>query len=337
MRILGVETSFDDTGVAIYDSKLGLLVNEIRNQNQIHNKYGGVVPELAFREYIYQVAPLIKYVITTKNISLSSIDGIAYTAGPGLSGSLLVGAAISCSLAYACKLPVIPVNHMEGHLLSPMIGNSSIKFPFIGLLVSGKNTQLIHAYKIGHYKILGHTLDDAVGEVFDKIAQALHLGYPGGSALSKFAKKGRLGNFIFPKPMKYNLNFNFSFSGLKTFTLNLIHKNINNIQALHDIACEFEYTIFDILQHKAYQALKMTGYKRLVVSGGVSANLKFINLLKERLDFYNIKLYTPNINFCTDNAAMIAYVGMIYLQSGKLVQNTDIFIDPKWSIVNIKK
>ncbi|QCI25852.1 tRNA (adenosine(37)-N6)-threonylcarbamoyltransferase complex transferase subunit TsaD [Buchnera aphidicola] len=337
MRILGIETSFDDTGVAVYDSKLGLLINEIRHQDKIHSKYGGVVPELAFREYIYQVAPLVQYVIKKKNISFNSIDGIAYTAGPGLSGSLLIGSAISCALAYAGEIPVIPVNHMEGHLLSPMIENNNMKFPFIGLLVSGKHTQLINACKFGQYEILGQTLDDAVGEVFDKIAHALHLGYPGGYALSKFAQKGNLGNFVFPKPMKCSLNFNFSFSGLKTFTLNLIRRYINNMQALYDIACEFEYTIFDILIYKAIQALQMTGYTRLVVAGGVSANYKFISLLKNKIGLDNIELYFPSINFCTDNAAMIAYVGMMHLKLNTYIKRKNIFIDPKWSIDNIVK
>ncbi|CAL4041993.1 tRNA N6-adenosine threonylcarbamoyltransferase [Buchnera aphidicola (Takecallis arundicolens)] len=334
MRILGVETSFDDTGVAIYDSKCGLLVNELRHQNKIHSQYGGVVPELAYREYIYQVAPLIKYVMKKYNFNFDSIDGIAYTAGPGLSGSLLVGASVSCALAYSCHIPAIPINHMEGHLLSPMMENNSVKFPFIGLLVSGKHTQLINAHKLGHYEIIGNTLDDAVGEVFDKIAQELCLGYPGGALLSKFAKKGELGKFIFPYPMKNNLELNFSFSGLKTFTLNLIRKHKNNIQDLHNIVCQFEHTVFDILRYKAYQALKNTGYKQLVIAGGVSSNVYFINLLKSTLNTNNIQLYYPSINFCTDNAAMIAYVGLIYFQLGLFNKNTNIVIHPRWSIVS---
>ncbi|QCI27053.1 tRNA (adenosine(37)-N6)-threonylcarbamoyltransferase complex transferase subunit TsaD [Buchnera aphidicola] len=336
MRILGIETSFDDTGVAIYDNKLGLLVNELRHQNNIHSKYGGVVPELASRAYINQVAPLIKEIIIKNNISLNSLNGIAYTAGPGLVGSLLVGAGVGCALAYACNIPSIPINHMEGHLLSPMIENPNLKFPFLGLLISGKHTQLINAYQLSEYQILGETLDDAAGEVLDKIAQALNLGYPGGYLLSQFANKGKLGRFYFPKPMKYYSNFNFSFSGLKTFTLNLIKKHMYNIQALHDIACEFEYSILDVLVYKSFKALKKTGYDQLVIAGGVSANKKLINLFKKYALIHNKKLYFCSPIFCTDNAAMIAYLGMIYLKRG-ISKKIDISIYPKWSILNIKQ
>lgn len=334
MRILGIETSFDDAGVAIYDSNLGLLVNELRHQSTIHSKYGGVIPELAARAYIYQVAPLIKHVFKSYNISSKSINGIAYTSGPGLSGSLLVGAAVGCALAYSCDIPAIPINHMEGHLLSSMLEDNAPRFPFVGLLISGKHTQLVDANNIGKYKILGETLDDAVGEVFDKIAQSLNLGYPGGSLLSQFAEKGRIGFFKFPRPMKYRTNLNFSFSGIKTFTLNLIRKYRNNVQCLHDIACNFEDAILDVLTYKSYCALQKCGYHSLVVAGGVSANSKLIYRLQCMLNKYNKKLYTVRTSFCTDNAAMIAYVGMLYLKKG-FVKNLDIIIRPKWSIADI--
>lgn len=334
MRILGVETSFDDTGVAVYDDKIGLMVNELYSQSHLHVKYGGVIPELASREHIYQVAPLIKYVLNKKKISLKDIDAIAYTAGPGLSGSLLVGASVSCALAFSCNIPTIPVNHMEGHLLSSMLEKNHPKFPFLALLVSGKHTQLILAHKINHYEILGETLDDAVGEVFDKVAIALNLGYPGGEKLSIFAKQGKLSKFIFPQPMRYHKNLNFSFSGLKTFTLNLIKKNINNIQNLFDIAYGFEQSILNILSYKCNQALQKTGLNQLVVAGGVSANLKLINCLKVLLNKYNGILYSVRPIFCTDNAAMIAYTGMIYFKK-KYFKELDIIIRPKWSIMDI--
>ncbi|CAL4318160.1 tRNA (adenosine(37)-N6)-threonylcarbamoyltransferase complex transferase subunit TsaD [Buchnera aphidicola] len=335
MRILGIETSFDDTGVAIYDSDLGLLINKLFHQSNIHYKYGGVVPELAAREYVHQVAPLIKSILQKENI-LSSIDGIAYTGGPGLSGSILVGAAVSCSLAYSCNIPSIPIHHMEGHLLSVMLEKRKPQFPFVALLVSGKHTQLIDVCSFGDYKILGETLDDAVGEVFDKVAQKLNLGYPGGALLSQFAKIGKLRNLNFPKPMKYHMNLDFSFSGLKTFTMNLIHKHFNDKNILHDIAFGFEDSVFDVLSYKSFQALKLTGYNKLVVAGGVSSNQKLIFKLKNMLKKYNKKLYFSRSEFCTDNAAMIAYVGMLYLKRGWPITN-NIFVNPKWSILDIKK
>ncbi|CAL4042030.1 tRNA N6-adenosine threonylcarbamoyltransferase [Buchnera aphidicola (Phyllaphis fagi)] len=335
MRILGIETSFDDTGVAIYDSTCGLLVNELCSQSHTHTVKGGVVPELASREHINTLASLIKYTLNKKKISLHNIDGIAYTAGPGLPGTLLVGAALSCALAFSCNIPTIPVHHMEGHLLSPMIDGDSIPFPFLGLLISGKHTQLIYAYQMNKYKLLGETLDDAIGETFDKISKSLHLGYPGGLALSKFSKNGISHKFLFPKLMQYHNNLNFSFSGLKTFTLNLINKNANNMQSLYNIALSFEDTIINTLIYKCKIALEQTGLKRLVVSGGVSANQKLIKKLGFMIQKYHGELFISRPDFCTDNAAMIAYVGFIYFKN-KYSKILDIFIHPKWLINNIK-
>ncbi|WP_343182720.1 tRNA (adenosine(37)-N6)-threonylcarbamoyltransferase complex transferase subunit TsaD [Buchnera aphidicola] len=335
MRILGVETSFDDTGVAIYDSNDGLLINEVIQQCDIHVKYGGVVPELAAREHMKQLSPLIKNVLKKNASFFKKIDCVAYTAGPGLPGSLLVGATMSCALAYSYNIPSIPVHHLEGHILSPMLEGQILNFPFIALLVSGKHTQLIRAYSIGQYEILGSTLDDAVGEVFDKIAKLLNLGFPGGRLLSDFASHGKLGFFKFPKPMKYDNSLNFSFSGLKTFTLNLIKKNIENIQSLYNIACEFENTILDILVYKSKKALQKTGYNNLVVSGGVSANYKLIHALQSMLKKNNKKLFFVDPKFCTDNAAMIAYVGMLYLRNGIFQKKNDIFVRSKWLINDI--
>ncbi|CAL4318137.1 tRNA (adenosine(37)-N6)-threonylcarbamoyltransferase complex transferase subunit TsaD [Buchnera aphidicola] len=331
MRILGVETSFDDVGIAIYDSHYGILVN-VLNSQCIHNQYGGVVPELAAREYINQLAPLIKNILRSRKISMKTIDGIAYTAGPGLSGSLLVGACVSCALAYACNIPAIPINHMEGHLLSPMLEDKNVKFPLIALLISGKHTQLISASKIGKYELLGETLDDAVGEVFDKIAKELNLGYPGGAILSDFATYGNLGKFTFPKPMKYHKNFNFSFSGLKTFTLNLIRSKKHDLQDLYDIACSFEDSILDVLVYKSLKAMKKKGFKRLLIAGGVSANKKLRNRLKNILEKNHATLYFSSSNFCTDNAAMIAYTGMVHYTKK---YKTKIIIRPNWRITDL--
>ncbi|CAL4318176.1 tRNA N6-adenosine threonylcarbamoyltransferase [Buchnera aphidicola (Pterocallis alni)] len=333
MRILGIETSFDDTGVAVYDSDSGLLINELYSQS-MHNQYGGVVPELAARDHVNKLAPLIFSIMENKKISFNTINAIAYTAGPGLAGSLLVGAALSCSLAYSCGIPVIPINHMEGHLLSPRLTNNIFNFPVVVLLISGKHTQLIFASKFGKYDLLGETLDDAVGEVFDKIAKALNLGYPGGSKLSHFAKNGRGGTFRFPTPMKYSNNFNFSFSGIKTFTLNLINKNFGDINICYDIAYGFEHAIVDVLIYKCHQALKKMGVNRLVIAGGVSANMTLITKMKDMLKLHNGILYVPDPIFCTDNAAMIAYAGMLRFKKKKYT-NIDIMVNPNWVITDI--
>lgn len=333
MRILGIETSFDDTGVAVYDSDLGLLVNELYSQS-MHNQYGGVVPELAARDHVNKLAPLIFSIMENKKISFNTINAIAYTAGPGLTGSLLVGAAVSCSLAYSCDIPVIPINHMEGHLLSPMLTNNIFNFPVVVLLISGKHTQLIFASKFGKYDLLGETLDDAVGEVFDKVAKALNLGYPGGSKLSNFAKNGQDGAFRFPRPMKYSNDFNFSFSGIKTFTLNLINKNFGNIKVWYDIAYGFEHAIVDVLTYKCHKALQKMGVNKLVIAGGVSANLILIKKMKDMLKLHNGFLYVPDPIFSTDNAAMIAYAGMLRFKKKKY-NHIDIMVNPDWVITDI--
>ncbi|MCW5197009.1 tRNA (adenosine(37)-N6)-threonylcarbamoyltransferase complex transferase subunit TsaD [Buchnera aphidicola] len=334
MRILGIETSFDDTGVAIYDSQFGILINELCSQTHIHNEHGGVLPELASREHLNTLASLIQYTLNKVKISLNDIDGIAYTAGPGLSGTLLIGATLSFSLSFSCNIPIIPIHHMEGHLLTPMIENNYLSFPFIGLLISGKHTQLIYAYQLGKYKILGATLDDAIGETFDKIAKVLGLGYPGGLALSNFARQGISKTFLFPKPMKYHNDLNFSFSGLKTFTINLINKNINNIQLLYNIAKEFENTIISMLLHKCKIIFEQTGLSKLIVSGGVSTNQRIIKKLNYMMNKYHGKIFISRLDFCTDNAAMIAYVGSIYVKI-KSFNIPNIFIQPRWLISHI--
>jgi len=275
MKVLGIETSCDDTGIAIYDVSKGLLVNELHSQKKIHANYGGIVPELASRAHTRKIIFLLDKIF--KKNTMRDIDLIAYTAGPGLVGSLLVGATFACSLAFALNIPILPVNHMEAHLLSPMLENKSIDFPFIALLVSGKHTQIIAAHQLGKYEILGESLDDAVGEALDKISNMLGLKYPNGRELSNLATKGTQKYFYFPRPMKNDLSLNFSFSGLKTFVSKFIQNKILNIQEKADIARAVEDAVIDVLLFKTKKALHKKGWKRLVIAGGVSAN----NLLRK--------------------------------------------------------
>lgn len=336
MKILGIETSCDDTSVAIYDKKKGIIINKVKNQNIYHKNYGGIVPELAARYHMKNITPLIKMVLRKTKISLNKIDGIAYTAGPGFVGSLLIGATISHSLAYSLNIPVIPVNHMEGHLLSIMLEKNHPNFPFISLLVSGGHTQIIQAYNLGKYKILGNSIDDAAGEALDKIAKLLGIKYPGGVNLEKLAKKGKEKNFFFPKPMINNKNMNFSFSGLKTFAKNIINKYHINYQTKCDIALAFENSIAEILTRKCFVALKNTGYKKLVVAGGVSANLNIRNQLNNMIKKIKGKVFYSRPEFCTDNAAMIAYVGMMRFKKNFFSKNSfSIKVYPKWSLSDL--
>ncbi|QJC32097.1 tRNA (adenosine(37)-N6)-threonylcarbamoyltransferase complex transferase subunit TsaD [Enterobacteriaceae endosymbiont of Donacia versicolorea] len=310
MLIMGIETSCDDTSVAIYDKNIGILCNNIYTQ-KIHSKYGGVVPELAARYHFKKLIPLIKKSLRKINKNLSNIDCIAYTAGPGQKNSLIIGAIIAHSLGYSLNIPVIPVNHMEGHLFSIMLQKKKPNFPFIGLLISGGHTQLVYVYKFGIYKLLGTNIDDAVGEAFDKTSKILGLNYPGGKNLSKLAKYGIPKKFIFPKPMtsKKN-NLDFSFSGLKTFVKNFIKKKkLNNFQFKADVARAFEDTIIETLYIKSLWALKKYNINQLVIAGGVSSNKKLRIFFKKNLKKNKIKLFYSNIKLCTDNAAMIAYIG----------------------------
>ncbi|CAL4318467.1 tRNA (adenosine(37)-N6)-threonylcarbamoyltransferase complex transferase subunit TsaD [Buchnera aphidicola] len=331
MKVLGIETSCDDTGIAVYDVSRGLLINELYSQRKVHAHYGGIVPELASRVHAKKITILIDKVCKKINIS-NEIDLIAYTAGPGLVGSLLVGATFACSLGFSLNIPVLPVNHMEAHLLSPMLNYKSIKFPFIALLVSGKHTQIIAAHHLGKYEILGQSLDDAAGEAFDKVSKMLGLKYPTGRILSDLAARGIKDNLYFPRPMLNHSNLNFSFSGLKTFTFNTIKNSILNMQKKANIAKAFEDAVIDILLIKTKKALQKTGWKRLVIAGGVSAN----NVLRKRSKimmnkFFNGKVFYSKLKLCTDNAAMIAYLGSLRHKdvNSSLVE---IFVDPKWSI-----
>jgi len=336
MRILGIETSCDETGIAIYDNKLGLLAHDLYSQVEVHAEYGGVVPELASRDHVRKILPLIKKVLMDANTSPKQIDGIAFTSGPGLIGALMVGACVGRSLAYAWKIPAIGVHHMEGHLLAPMLEDLSPEFPFVALLVSGGHTQLVEVENVGIYHILGESLDDAAGEAFDKAAKMLDLDYPGGPAIAELAKMGVIGRFKFPRPMINRPGLDFSFSGLKTFTLNTIisHRADNVLpddQTMADIAYAFEDAVVDTLRIKCLRALKKTGLKRLVIAGGVSANVRLRERLAESLGEVDGKVFFSRHEFCTDNGAMIAFAGCQRLLAGQH-ESLELNIQPRWPI-----
>lgn len=332
MKILGIETSCDETGIAIYDDQQGLLANQLYSQISLHADYGGVVPELASRDHIRKTVPLIQAALKQANLTRDDIDAVAYTAGPGLIGALLVGASIGRSLAYAWDVPAIAVHHMEGHLLAPMLESHPPQFPFVALLVSGGHTQLIKVTDIGHYELLGESIDDAAGEAFDKTAKLLGIDYPGGAKLSKLAQAGDSERFHFPRPMTDRPGLDFSFSGLKTFAANTIHQNQPlSKQTKADIARAFEDALVDTLVIKSKRALEQTGYKSLVIAGGVSANLTLRQRLAELMSKRGGQVYYPRLEFCTDNGAMIAYAGMVHLKKNQLA---DLAIDvkPRWPL-----
>ncbi|WP_350305381.1 tRNA (adenosine(37)-N6)-threonylcarbamoyltransferase complex transferase subunit TsaD [Photorhabdus viridis] len=316
MRVLGIETSCDETGIAIYDDQAGLLANQLYSQIKLHADYGGVVPELASRDHIRKTVPLIQAALKDAGLTRKDIDAVAYTAGPGLVGALLVGATIGRSLAFAWDVPAIPVHHMEGHLLAPMLEDNSPEFPFVALLVSGGHTQLISVTGIGEYELLGESIDDAAGEAFDKTAKLLGLDYPGGPLLSNMAQKGETGRFVFPRPMTDRPGLDFSFSGLKTFASNTIRSNSDDEQTRADIARAFEDAVVDTLAIKCKRALEQTGFKRLVMAGGVSANLTLRTRMKEVMAKLGGEVFYARPEFCTDNGAMIAFAGMIRLKGG---------------------
>ncbi len=327
MKVLGIESSCDETGVAIYDTEQGLLADQLYSQINLHAEYGGVVPELASRDHIRKTTPLIKGVLAQANLTLSDLEGIAYTAGPGLMGALMVGASIGRSLAWGLNIPAVAVHHMEGHLLAPMLEKNPPSFPFVALLVSGGHTLLVDVKAIGDYKILGESLDDAVGEAFDKTAKMLGLAYPGGPVLAALAEKGEAGTYQFPRPMINRPGLDFSFSGLKTFALTTWNKSDKSKQAQANIAYAFQEAVVDTLFIKCTRALKFVKGKRLVVAGGVGANKR----LREKLQQLGAEVYFPRLEFCTDNGAMIAYAGAIRLQAGQ-AEEAIIQPRPRWSL-----
>lgn len=334
MLILGIETSCDETGIALYDSNKGLLGHTLHSQIDLHAEYGGVVPELASRDHIRYIIPLINQLLNKTSIKKETINAIAYTAGPGLSGALLVGSTVGESLSFALGIPSIPVHHLEGHLLAPMLEDTKPVFPFLALLVSGGHTQIIHVKQIGHYDIVGDTLDDAAGEAFDKTAQLLGLGYPGGAALSKLAESGKP-KYNLPKPMLHSKDFDFSFSGLKTAVLTLVKKQpelTDTIKA--NIAASFQESITEVLIFKTLKAMNSLNLNQIVVSGGVGANKQLREKLTKSSQEDNFQLFFPSLEFCTDNGAMIALAGYLrYALSEK--KDYRFTVMPRWRLTEI--
>lgn len=330
MYVLGIETSCDETGVAVFHAERGLLSHHLYSQVTMHSEYGGVVPELASRDHIRKLAPLIKQTLADSRLESKQIDGIAYTAGPGLMGALLVGACTARSLAWTWRVPAIAVHHMEGHLLAPMLEDEPPAFPFVALLISGGHTMLVEVRGVGQYQLLGESLDDAAGEAFDKTAKMLKLGYPGGPRLAQLAEQGKP-RFRFPRPMTDRPGLDFSFSGLKTFTMNTLLSTEQTLQDKADVAYAFQQATAETLTIKCRRALQQTGLKRLVIAGGVSANLEIRKQLQVMVKKEGAQLYFPRLEFCTDNGAMIAYAGCQRLLAGQQ-QDLGIFARARWPI-----
>ncbi|WP_017939851.1 tRNA (adenosine(37)-N6)-threonylcarbamoyltransferase complex transferase subunit TsaD [Zestomonas thermotolerans] len=321
MLVLGLETSCDETGVALYDSERGLLADALFSQIDLHRVYGGVVPELASRDHVKRLLPLIRQVLDEAGVRPAQIDGIAYTAGPGLVGALLVGASCAQALAFAWSVPALGVHHMEGHLLAPMLEEAPPQFPFVALLVSGGHTQLVRVDGIGRYQLLGESLDDAAGEAFDKTAKLIGLGYPGGPEIARLAERGTPGRFVFPRPMTDRPGLDFSFSGLKTFALNTWQQcqasGDDGEQTRCDIALAFQQAVVETLTIKCQRALRQTGLNSLVIAGGVSANRALRASLESMLARLKGRVFYARPRFCTDNGAMIAYAGCQRLLAGQ--------------------
>lgn len=333
MIVLGIETSCDETGIALYDSDQGLLGHVLHSQIELHADYGGVVPELASRDHIRYLSPLIKQLLAQAGLQPSQLDGIAYTAGPGLIGALMSGAALGRSLAWSLGIPALEVHHMEGHLLAPMLEAMPPEFPFIALLVSGGHTLLAEVSAVGQYQILGQSLDDAAGEAFDKTAKIMGLGYPGGPALAKLAEQGRPDMYRFPRPMTDRPGLDFSFSGLKTFALTTLQSldpgASDYPQQLADVARAFEEAVVDTLVIKSERALLASHCERLVIAGGVGANLQLRAQLTAMVQRHAAQLFYPRVEFCTDNGAMIAHVGCLRLLAGEH-QSLQIAARARW-------
>ncbi|WP_420934989.1 tRNA (adenosine(37)-N6)-threonylcarbamoyltransferase complex transferase subunit TsaD [Alteromonas sp. A081] len=331
MRILGIETSCDETGIAVYDDGMGLLSHELYSQVKLHADYGGVVPELASRDHVRKIIPLIEKALTDANTTPKEIDGVAFTQGPGLIGALLVGSSVGRSLAYAWNVPAVGVHHMEGHLLAPMLEENAPSFPFVALLVSGGHSMLVKVKGIGQYEVLGESVDDAAGEAFDKTAKLLGLDYPGGPLLAKLAEKGEPGHYKFPRPMTDKPGLDFSFSGLKTFAANTIRASDGSDQVKANIAFAFQEAVVDTLMIKCKRALKQTGMRRLVIAGGVSANHMLRQKMTVLMDELHGEVYYPSLAYCTDNGAMIAYAGMQRLKANEVLDLSSQ-AKPRWPL-----
>ncbi len=333
MLVLGLETSCDETGVALYDSERGLLADALFSQIDLHRAYGGVVPELASRDHVKRMLPLIRQVLNEAGCVATDIDAIAYTAGPGLVGALLVGASCAQALAFAWDIPAIGVHHMEGHLLAPMLESTPPAFPFVALLVSGGHTQLVRVDGIGQYQLLGESLDDAAGEAFDKTAKLMGLRYPGGPEIARLAERGIPGRFVFPRPMTDRPGLDFSFSGLKTFTLNTWQQcqdsGDDSEQSRCDVALAFQLAVVETLTIKCRRALKQTGLSNLVIAGGVSANRALRTSLEDMTAALKGNVFYARPAFCTDNGAMIAYAGCQRLLAGQH-EELAITVQARW-------
>jgi N6-L-threonylcarbamoyladenine synthase len=339
MNVLGIETSCDETGVAIYSDAGGLLAHRLYSQIGLHAEFGGVVPELASRDHVRKTLPLIRQVLDDAGLTLGEIDGIAYTAGPGLVGALMAGAAIARSLAWSLSLPAVAVNHMEGHLLAPLLEDQAPDFPFVALLVSGGHTQLVAVTAVGEYDLLGDTLDDAAGEAFDKTAKLLGLPYPGGPELAQLATRGNAGRFRFPRPMVDRPGLDFSFSGLKTFALNTLGafpEAERTLTLKADIARAFEEALVDTLVIKCRRALEQTGFANLVLAGGVSANQRLRQRMEGACEKMGARAWYPRLAFCTDNGAMIAYAGYLRLRAGQH-EGPGFKVTPRWPVDTLVK
>lgn len=332
--VLGIETSCDETAAAIYDAGRGILAERVYSQIKLHEAYGGVVPELASRDHARRLLPLIREVMNEAGVTGEGLGGVAYTAGPGLMGALMVGAATGHALARGWSVPAIPVHHLEGHLLAPLLDKPAPAYPFLALLVSGGHTMLMRVEGLGRYEILGETLDDAVGEAFDKTALLLGLNYPGGPALEALAVSGRP-IAPFPRPMTDRPGLDFSFSGLKTFTMNAVRQSAPYEGREADIARAFQEAVFDTLVIKCRRALKQTGLKRLVIAGGVGANQALRDRMQRLADDEGVTVYFPARHLCTDNAAMIAHVGTLILSAspnGPDFGGSRFFVRPRWGL-----
>jgi N6-L-threonylcarbamoyladenine synthase len=354
MRVLGIETSCDETGAAVYDTTAGLLAHALHTQVALHRPYGGVVPELASRDHVRRLVPLIERVLKESGTTLAGLDGVAYTEGPGLAGALLVGASVASALAYALGRPAVGVHHLEGHLLSPLLSDPRPDFPFVALLVSGGHSQLFEVAGVGRYRLLGDTQDDAAGEAFDKTAKLLGLPYPGGPALARLAEAGRAGAVSLPRPMLDSGDLDMSFSGLKTAALTLVRRGERTgkdtgthagehtgehtgelaAQAKADIAREFEAAVVDVLVGKSIAALAATGHTRLVVAGGVGANRTLRARLAGAIEPRGARVYFPELAFCTDNGAMIALAGALRL-AGANAGTLAFGVRPRWGLAEL--
>lgn len=335
MIILGIESSCDETGVALYCSERQLLAHRLFSQIKIHAEYGGVVPELASRDHIRKLVPLIREILAEAQLSLADLGGVAYTAGPGLIGALMAGASIARSLALSLGIPAVAVHHMEGHLLAPLLEDNPPSFPFLALLISGGHTQLVEVTAIGQYQILGESIDDAAGEAFDKTAKMLGLDYPGGPALSRLAETGNASRFRFPRPMTDRPGLDFSFSGLKTHTLVTLDGTGGSEEDRRDVAAGFEEAVADTLTIKTRRALEATGLKTLVVAGGVSANQRIRSKLTDMASKMGCQIAFPRLEFCGDNGAMIAYAGYQRLTGGQN-EPPEILARPRWPLSELK-